>query len=56
MNVLDEHIIGLTKLTELFEKNKKQYNTYAYDEANTRTDFIRAEGLIPLRLRRNEGY
>ena len=56
MNVLDEHIIGLTKLTELFEKNKKQYNTSAYDEANTRTDFIRAEGLIPRRLRRNEGY
>ncbi|AGT43492.1 hypothetical protein TPE_0996 [Treponema pedis str. T A4] len=33
----DEHITGLTQLTELFERNKKQYNTSAYDEANTRT-------------------
>ena len=56
MNILEGHKIGLTQLTDLFELNKRQYNTYAYDEANTRTDFIRAEGLIPLRLRRNEGY
>ncbi len=47
MNILEEHKIGLTQLTDLFELNKRQYNTYGYDEANTRTDFIRAEGLIP---------
>ncbi|MGI5080649.1 hypothetical protein E4N94_11405 [Treponema denticola] len=56
MNILEEHKIGLTQLTDLFELNKRQYNTSAYDEANTRTDFIRAEGLIPRRLRRNEWY
>ena len=56
MNILEEHKIGLTQLTDLFELNKRQYNTSAYDEANTRTDFIRAEGLIPRRLRRNEGF
>ena len=56
MNILEEHKIGLTQLADLFELNKRQYNTSAYDEANTRADFIRGEGLIPRRLRRNEGY
>ena len=56
MNISDEYRLKLTQLTDLFERNRKQYNTSAYDEANTRTDFIRAEGLIPRRLRRNEGY
>ena len=57
MNVLDEHIIGLTKLTELFEKNKKQYNTSAYDEANTRTDFIdKFFELLGWDIRNEQGY
>jgi len=57
MNVLDEHIIGLTKLTELFEKNKKQYNTSVYDEANTRTDFIdKFFELLGWDIRNEQGY
>jgi len=40
MNISDEYRLKLTRLTDLFERNRKQYNTSAYDEANTRTDFI----------------
>jgi len=40
MNISDEYRLKLTQLTDLFERNRKQYNTSAYDEANTRTDFI----------------
>ncbi|WP_038175189.1 hypothetical protein, partial [Treponema pedis] len=51
------HITGLTQLTELFERNKKQYNTSAYDEANTRTDFIdKFFELLGWDVRNEKGY
>ncbi|MGI5107293.1 N-6 DNA methylase [Treponema socranskii] len=47
----------LTELTELFERNKKQYNTSAYDEANTRTDFIdKFFELLGWDIRNEQGY
>ena len=50
-------IIQLTELTELFERNKKEYNTQAYDEANTRTDFIdKFFELLGWDIRNTQGY
>ncbi len=47
----------LSQLTELFERNKKQYNTSAYDEANTRTDFIdKFFELLGWDIRNEQGY
>jgi len=57
MNILEEHKIGLTQLTDLFELNKRQYNTSAYDEANTRTDFIdKFFELLGWDIRNEQGY
>ena len=47
----------LSQLTELFERNRKQYNTSAYDEANTRTDFIdKFFELLGWDIRNEQGY
>ena len=44
-------------MTELFERNRKQYNTSAYDEANTRTDFIdKFFELLGWDIRNEQGY
>ena len=39
-SIIETGAAKLAELTDLFERNRKQYNTSAYDEANTRTDFI----------------
>ena len=50
-------IIQLTELTELFERNKRDYNASAYDEANTRTDFIdKFFELLGWDIRNTQGY
>ena len=57
MNISDEYRLKLTQLTELFERNRKQYNTSAYDEANTRTDFIdKFFELLGWDIRNEQGY
>ena len=38
--MIKDTIIELTKLIHLFHDNIKEYKTPAYDEANTRVDFI----------------
>jgi len=54
---LTNEMAQLTELTELFERNKKQYNTSAYDEANTRTDFIdKFFELLGWDIRNEQGY
>ena len=39
-NILKAQINKLKELVDLFEHNKKQYISAAYDEANARADFI----------------
>ena len=57
MNISDEYRLKLTQLTDLFERNRKQYNTSAYDEANTRTDFIdKFFELLGWDIRNEQGY
>ncbi len=57
MNSITEYIASLTELIELFNRNKKQYNTSAYDEANTRTDFIdKFFELLGWDVRNEQGY
>ena len=57
MNISDEYRLKLTQLTDLFERNRKQYNTSAYDEANTRTDFIdKFFELLGWDMRNEQGY
>lgn len=57
MNALDEHKMELSALTELFKRNKKQYSTASYDEANTRTDFIdKFFELLGWDIRNTQGY
>ena len=57
MNISDEYRLKLTRLTDLFERNRKQYNTSAYDEANTRTDFIdKFFELLGWDIRNEQGY
>ncbi|MGP1439072.1 MAG: Eco57I restriction-modification methylase domain-containing protein, partial [Treponema sp.] len=62
-NILTQHnkktlrIEKLKELTKLFEKNKKQYISVAYDEANTRTDFIdKFFELLGWDVRNEQGY
>ena len=57
MNISDEYRLKLTQLTDLFARNRKQYNTSAYDEANTRTDFIdKFFELLGWDIRNEQGY
>ena len=57
MNISDEYRLKLTQLTDLFKRNRKQYNTSAYDEANTRTDFIdKFFELLGWDIRNEQGY
>ena len=57
MNISDEYKPKLTELTELFERNKKQYYSGEYDEANTRTDFIdKFFELLGWDIRNEQGY
>ena len=57
MNISDEYRLKLTQLTELFERNKKQYYSGEYDEANTRTDFIdKFFELLGWDIRNEQGY
>ncbi|MCK4644022.1 N-6 DNA methylase [bacterium] len=47
----------LKKLIELFERNKAQYKSTAYDESNTRTDFIdKFFELLDWDVRNTKGY
>ena len=57
MNISDKYRLKLTELTELFERNKKQYYSGEYDEANTRTDFIdKFFELLGWDIRNEQGY